>query len=127
MSSRRTPGPITTVVRGHARIVASSFSANSISQRLWVPAFAGTTRGWFRRRSLLLRAVIAERPVARIELRLDAAAVAAEGRHIGAARFRGEGESLDFGAGAHRGAGAHDLHGTMHRALVELLQLVWHL
>src|SRR3954453_22623048 len=76
--------------------------------------------------SLLLRPVIPERRVALVELRLDAAAVTAEGRQVGAAGFGGEGQRLDFGAGAHRGAGTHDLHRTMHRALAELLQFHRH-
>jgi hypothetical protein len=57
---------------------------------------------------------------------LDAAAVAPERRHVGAARFGRERQRLDFGAGAHRGASAHDLHRPVHRTLVELLQFDRH-
>ena len=71
--------------------------------------------------SLLARAIIPERGVAFIELRLHAAAVAAERRHVAAAGLGGERQRLDFGAGAHRRPRAHDLHRPMHRALVELL------
>ena len=78
-------------------------------------------------RSLLARPVIAERRVALVELRFHACAVAPERRHVGAACFGRERQRLDFGAGANRGADAHDLHGAMHRALVELLQLDRHL
>src|ERR1700761_5219713 len=77
--------------------------------------------------SWLFRTIVTEGGIALVELRLHAAAVTAEARHVGAARFRGERQRLDFRAGAHRGPRAHDLHGTMHRALVELLQLDRHL
>src|SRR4029079_2324140 len=57
--------------------------------------------------SLLFRPVIAERRVALVELRLNAAAVTAERAHVGLARFGREGQRLDLGAGADGGACAH--------------------
>ena len=45
-SSRRRPGPITTVVIGATRCCRKRpIPSASRSRRLWVPAFAGTTRG----------------------------------------------------------------------------------
>src|SRR5438552_11023616 len=43
-SSRRTPGPITTDVRGYAALWPQRVANNQILW-LWVPAFAGTTIG----------------------------------------------------------------------------------
>jgi hypothetical protein len=43
MSSRRTPGPITTGVIGWHGVSAWLMPSASLKRRVWVPAFAGTT------------------------------------------------------------------------------------
>src|SRR5580692_155037 len=72
--------------------------------------------------SRLARAIIAEGRVALIELLLDTGAVTPERRHVGAAGFGRERQRLEFSAGPHRRACAHDLHRAVYRTLVELLQ-----